>query len=65
MSSNPPTEPADASELERLVALTDPRQVIVAVLRRMRAAGESHEMAARWIMEELHKHGFEVISNGR
>jgi len=50
-------------ELERLVALTDPRQIIVAVLRRMSRAGESHEMAARWIMEEFSKHGFEVVRN--
>jgi hypothetical protein len=53
-----------ADELARLVALTDPRQIIVAVLRHAKAAGESHEMAARSIMEELHKHGFEVVNNG-
>lgn len=60
--SNPETAKA---ELDRLVALTDPRQIIVAVLRRMSRTGESHEMAARWIMEEFSKHGFEVVTNER
>jgi hypothetical protein len=28
----------------------------------MKQAGESHEMAARWIMEDLTKAGFSVVS---
>lgn len=58
------TETAEA-ELERLVAVTNPRQIIVAALRRMSRSGESHEMAARWIMEEFSKHGFEVVTRSK
>lgn len=45
----------------------NPRDIIVAALRRMSKAGESHEMAARWIMEDLNTAGFVVqpINEGR
>lgn len=37
---------------------TTPRDVILATLRRARQAGESHEMAAKWICEDLSKAGY-------
>jgi hypothetical protein len=43
--------------------MSDPRTTPTAGTNQT-TAGESHEMAARWIMEELHKHGFEVVNNG-
>jgi hypothetical protein len=39
---------------------TNPREIIIAVLRRMSREGESHEMAARWIMEALTRAGWEL-----
>jgi hypothetical protein len=39
---------------------TLPRDVILDALRRAKVAGESHEMTARWIMEDLHRAGFTV-----
>lgn len=39
---------------------TRPRDVILDTLRRAKIAGESHEMTARWIMEDLHRAGFRV-----
>jgi hypothetical protein len=44
------------AENERLRAkLASARAVALACLKRMREAGESHEMCARWISEELSK----------
>jgi hypothetical protein len=34
--------------------------VIISSLKRMKQAGESHEMAARWIMEDLRVAGFAI-----
>ena len=39
---------------------TTARDVILATLRRVRQAGESQEMAARWICEDLAKAGFSI-----
>lgn len=39
---------------------TRPRDVILDTLRRAKIAGESHEMTARWIMEDLNRAGFTV-----
>lgn len=40
----------------------NPHDIIVAALRRMSVAGESHEMAARWIMEDLAARGFQIFN---
>lgn len=40
--------------------ITRPRDVILDTLRRAKIAGESHEMTARWIMEDLNRAGFTV-----
>jgi hypothetical protein len=40
---------------------TCPRDVILDTLRRARIADESHEMTARWAMEDLHRAGFRVV----
>jgi hypothetical protein len=40
---------------------TAPRDVILAALLRMHRSGESYEMGARWIMEDLRKAGFEIV----
>lgn len=51
--------------MERANETAEIRKIIVAVLRRMSRTGESHEMAARWIMEEFSKYGYEVVTNDR
>lgn len=37
---------------------TTAREIVVEALRRMSKAGESHEMAARWILEDLYREGY-------
>lgn len=39
---------------------TTPRDVILATIKRARKAGESEEMLARWIMEDLRNAGFVI-----
>jgi len=37
------------------------RDVIRSALLRMHRSGESYEMGARWIVEDLRKAGFEIL----
>jgi len=46
---------------ERATETADAREIIIAAMRRMARSGESYEMCARWIVEDLRKAGLEVV----
>ena len=50
-----------SDDSEPVTETTKPRDIIKAALLRMHRSGESYDMGARWVMEDLTSAGLQIV----